>query len=493
MKRLKPYLIVMVLALAISLGLGGSASALTLDSEGRYQLGGYIQNMTGIRLEEGVDRGRSAVGDPVADSGDFSMFRNELFVDFSATVSDNFQFKVIMRAHYEGVYGLDDDVDQLPKDNKMEPGPDALDMESDVDFREYYMTYNTGNFVFKLGRQQVAWGEADAINIADVICPLDLSWRWSFPNWEDIRIPLHMLNAAYSVPNSAHDLRFELVYIPADFRPHNFGYPGSNWALVSTGLGYPDFVGESYFDQMDKGIPDDDLSSPQGGIRVHAMLGDWDTNWFVYYGRDKVGVQTFDLDAAIGGVAYPFRFEYPYRTLLGMTFNYYWDLLEVVLRGETVYTIDQPYSPVDVTGSIEESDVLEVMIGFDYNLMIPFLNRTKSFFFSGQVDNKYIFDIDEDEYTTFFGHNDKKDWRLIMSLLINTEYYEGKIVPQVLGVTFVNEESGFFDANITYKPTFTLLFQLGYLNIWGNGNQAGLFFGPIKNNDEVYAKIKWTF
>lgn len=481
----------MVLALAFSWGLGGSAIALTLDKDGNYQLGGYIQNMTGIRLEEGVDKGRSFFGDAVHDAGDLSMFRNELFLDFSARISDNFQFKAIMRAHYEGVYGLDSDVDQSPKDNKTVPGPDALDMESDVDFREYYMTYNTGNFVFKLGRQQVAWGEADAINIADVICPLDLSWRWSFPNWEDIRIPLHMLNASYSVPNSAYDLRFELVYIPADFRPHNFGYPGSNWALYSSGLGNPDFVGEAIFKGYDDGLPDDDISNPQGGVRVHAMLGEWDTNWFVYYGRDKTGVATADPAAPIAG-----RWHYPHKTLLGMTFNYYWNLIGTVLRGEAVYTIDQPYSPtgpnVDPT-VLGESDTIEVMIGFDYNAMIPFLNQTKSFFFSGQIDNKYIFDIDEDNYRTFFGHNDAKDHRLIMSLLINTEYYEGKIVPQVLGVTFVNEESGFFDANITYKPTFTLNFMLGYLNIWGNGNQAGLFFGPIKNNDEVYAKVKWSF
>jgi Protein of unknown function (DUF1302) len=486
---------------AFSLGLGGSASALTLDSEGNYQLGGYISNMTAIRLEDAVPGGRPFFGDTVHEAGDLSMFRNELFLDFSANVADNFQFKVIMRAHYEGVWGLDSDVDQTPKDNKMVPGPDALDMESDVDFREYYMTYTNGNLVVKLGRQQVAWGEADAINIADVICPLDLSWRWSFPNWEDIRIPLHMLNASYSVPNSAHDLRFELVYIPADFRPHNFGYPGSNWALYTSGLGNPNFVGESFFDKYDEGLPDDDLSNPQGGIRVHAMLGEWDTNWFVYYGRDKTSVQTLDL-SAIGVDAIPLFFHYPHRTLLGVTFNYYWNFIKAVLRGEAVYTIDQPFTPLStVPGStapvspfeLEEADTIEVMIGFDYNAMIPFLNRTKSFFFSGQIDNKYIFDIDENNYRTFFGHNDAKDHRLIMSLLINTEYYEGKIVPQVLGVTFVNEESGFFDANITYKPTFTLNFMLGYLNIWGNGNQAGLFFGPIKNNDEVYARVKWTF
>jgi hypothetical protein len=121
------------------------------------------------------------------------------------------------------------------------------------------------------------------------------------------------------------------------------------------------------------------------------------------------------------------------------------------------------------------------------------LNRTKSFLVSGQFMNRFAIDFEEDMYITFSGHNEAKEWRSIASLLINTEYHEGKIVPQFLIVDFFNEESGFVDVNLTYKPTFTLSFQAGYLNIWGNGNRAGLFYGPVKDNDEVYAKIKWTF
>jgi hypothetical protein len=268
-------------------------------------------------------------------------------------------------------------------------------------------------------------------------------------------------------------------------------------------LGLPEAFGETVFDKMEKGLPDNDLSNPQGGVRFHALLGAWDTFWFVYYGRDKTGVGTLDLNAlaADPNDPYPLKIHYPPVTTMGMTFNVYCSWLETVFRGEMAYALDTPASPVgpNLGGKnlnpfeYGEFDTFEIMIGFDYNAMIPFLNPTKSFFFSGQVDNKFAFDFDEDKYRSFFGHNDMKDWRLVYSLLVNTEYYEGKIVPQVLGVSFVNEQSGFVDANITYKPTFTLSFALGYLGIWGDTEQAGLFFGPMKNNDEVYAKLKWSF
>lgn len=498
-KALKPFIGMVGLFLALSFMPGEEVNALTLDKEGNYQLGGYLQNLSGIRLKDGT---RLADGTRNYEAGDLSMFRNELFLDLSARISYRFQFKAIGRGHYEGVWGLDDDVNQLPKDKKARPGPHALDMESDFDFREYYMTIREGDFLVKLGRQQVAWGEADAIPIADVVNPLDLSWRWSFPTWEEIRIPLHMLNAFYTVPGSAHELKFELVYIPADFRPHNFAYPGANWDVYSN-IGLPNAVGEMIFDQMEEDLPDNNLSNPQGGVRVRALLGPWDTYWFVFYGRDKAGVSTVNLDDVMAGDPLPLRYEFPYTTTIGMTFNVYAPWLETVFRGEAGYVIDQPFTADLIPGvmphegwspfDIGEFDTLEVMIGFDYNAMIPFLNRTKSFFFSGQVDNKYIFDFDEDQYRSFFGNNDHKDWRILFSLLINTEYMEGKIVPQVLGVSFLNEESGFFDANVTYKPTFTLSFALGYTGIWGNENNAGLFFGPIQNNDEVYARIKWSF
>ncbi|MBU2503380.1 hypothetical protein KJ682_18775, partial [bacterium] len=70
---------------------------------------------------------------------------------------------------------------------------------------------------------------------------------------------------------------------------------------------------------------------------------------------------------------------------------------------------------------------------------------------------------------------------------------EGKIQPQVLGVHFFDSECGFFDGNITYKPNYTLAFTLGYLAIWGNDYNAGLYFGPVQHNDQVYFKVKWTF
>ncbi len=501
-KRCSVLFVLMGLMVMFSFVAIPNLGAVTLDSKGDYELGGYLRNTTGVRMEDSINPTTSG---PLASGNkawSFSMVRTELFLDFSAKFTDELRFNGTARGWYEAVYGLDTGVNQYPRDLDTVPGPHANPMEMGFDFREYYVTYSPGNFVVKAGSQQIAWGEADALRLADVINPLDLSWYWSFPAWEEIRIPLTMLDVVYNVPENKHNLRFEAVWVPADFRPHQFAAPGGNWSLYSGGFGLPDFVGTAVFNQMNNDLPSNDLRNGQGGVRIRGKFGEWDTSLFGYYQRDQIGVATLDPQAALNPQLYPFKWDFPHIMNIGGTFNMYSSMFETVFRGETAYVIGQPYgtnlgsndgkgfAPVTNYG---ESDTFAFMLGFDKNVMIPALNRTKSFYFSGQWFNKWALSLDSDKYLTFMGDNDAKTFQTVASLMINTEYFEGKIIPQVLGVHFFTSGSGFFDGNITFKPTYTFSIAAGILKIWGNDNQAGLYFGPIKRDDQLYLTAKWSF
>ncbi len=500
-KRKCSLFAIMGMILIISFTVVPHINAITLDSEGNYQLGGYLRETVGVRLEDSTDPNKSGQFSSGNEKGDLSTARTELFLDFSAKFSDDLRFNATARGWYEGVYGLDN-VNQYPKHLTTEPGPHRKNMEKDWDFREYYLTKKAGNFIIKAGRQQIAWGEADAMRLSDVINPLDLSWYWSFPDWEEIRVPLHMLNVVYNVPQSRHNIGFEVVWVPADFRPNQFAAPGANWSLYSGGFGLPDVVGTTIFNQMRHDLPNNDLGNGQGGLRIKGTFGQWETTLFGYYQRDQNGVVLLDPGAALDPVNYPFKYKYPHIMNIGGTFNVNCSALETVFRGEAAYVINQPYGTnlgsndgkgfAPVT-EYKESDTFAMMLGFDKNIMIPSLNRTKSFYFSGQWFNKWILNLDSDKYLTFLGDNDAKTWQTIGSLLINTEYDEGKIVPQLLAVHFFTSDSGFFDGSLTYKPTFTFSITAGILEIWGNKNQSGLYFGPVKHNDQLYLKAKWSF
>jgi len=494
---------------AVSLVLFGSeARAFQLDEQGRFTLGGYIEHQIGVRLSHGA---KDLLGEVrgekyLQDKGDISISRTSLFLDFAARFSDIWHFRSISRTYYESMWNLDDSIYDEPKDDETRPHRDGLDMDFVIDFREYYLTFSGEALTLKIGKQQVAWGEADSIRIADVVNPLDLSWYWSFPSWEEIRIPLHMVNAIYSVPDSAKNVYIQALWVP-DFSTYNYAAPGANWDFLAH-IGVPTVNSDANRRKMSSDLPDHRLDDFQGGIRLGALFNEWDCTLFGWYGRDHLGVNTLNFSSPVFHT-----YHFPKVFKLGTTAAGYWDPVKSAIRFEAAFTFDQPFQTrnyvdpgfgfgawdnIGIGGfEFEEKDTFEYMVGFDHHRMIPFLNRVKSFWFSGQFFQKFIFSYDEDDPSkqmmTFLGDDDNDDLWTVGSLLINTEYYEGKIEPQVLCVEFFDSSSGFFDGHITYKHNYTLKFVLGFLNIWGNRNNAGLFLGPVRHNDEVYFKAKLTF
>ncbi len=87
---------------AACLVFGSSAQAWVFDSEGNYQLGGYIENMTAVRLED--SNTQDINGLPTNEKGDLAMCRNTLFLNFGAKFSRKLQLKVIGRGYYGAVF-----------------------------------------------------------------------------------------------------------------------------------------------------------------------------------------------------------------------------------------------------------------------------------------------------------------------------------------------------------------------------------------------------
>ena len=483
MKKLSVLLTCLSCAIAMVFTFVCVAEAISLDSEDKYQLGGYVENFTGVRLQD-----RTFAGGEKAEAGDCETFRNTLFLDFHARFSEELQFKVIGRGWYDNANAFSSNTYQPAMDDTV-PGPGASNMKNDFDFREYYLTYSLGNFIVKAGRQQVVWGESDALRMSDIINPLDISWYWSFPSWEEIRIPLHLVNMVYNAPHSKYHLRFEGVWNPLDFRPTQIAPYGAVW---DPGLP-PNPVFGWIVDQQKHDLPERNLSNGSGGGRVKALFGGWDVSAFGYYQRVQDGVSTFDPANAVNP-AFPVKYQWPYALNVGGTFNFESYTLGTVFRGECSYVPNHPFSPTNpVAVDYEERDTFAFMLGFDRNTWLKFLNPDKTFFISGQWFQKFALGgSTHDEFTTGFGDDGLGRTQTVFSLLINTEYVDATIKPEVLAVHSLTEECGFVDYHVAWEPTYTLRFTLGALNIWGNSQNAGIW-GPIQKNDQIYFKVRWSF
>lgn len=452
---------------------------------------GHLENYTAMRLFDGLSNELKA--------GDLAQMRTTLFLDTNWNISDNLTFKGIARAFYDGASDINDRYNGYdPADEDYWPGPDEQRMGEQIEAREYYFKYYTRDLTLTVGRQQVVWGEADNLRMADMVNPLDLSWDWSFPDWEDIRVPLHLIRAEYSIPESAHNLRLEFVWNPLDFRPQQVAPYGSNWDPNLPSLQVYELVRNQY----EEDLPDRSLSDTgEIGGRVQGQAGPFNLSLFGFYHRNDEtageAIATFDPENALNPELLPVEFKWPYKTTVGGTVNYHSPALATVFRGEFAYDIDQPFSYQQdnsqfLSGDYAEKDRLSAMLGFDRNTWIRPLNDYKTFYFSGQWFQSYVFDVDEGDLVTGYGDRGDDDYQTVFSLLVNTEYKHGDIIPEVVAVHSLTEECGFVDYSIEYKPTSTWSFKLGARNIWGNSHNAGIW-GPVRANDQIYTKIKKTF
>jgi hypothetical protein len=72
-------------------------------------------------------------------------------------------------------------------------GPLYADKHGEISIREWYLDTEIASNYWRVGKQQVVWGQADGLKVLDVINPQ--SYReFILDDFDDARIPLTMLN-----------------------------------------------------------------------------------------------------------------------------------------------------------------------------------------------------------------------------------------------------------------------------------------------------------
>ncbi len=114
--------------------------------------------------------------------------------------------------------------------------------------KEAHVTWTPPDFVFRLGKQIVAWGETDGVRVMDQINPTDTRRGISDVEFETTIVPIWLLKAEYYPGLSAtwlQDLNLEFVYnMNADFIA-NKGFSTGNDAH---GIWSPDVFLANYYE-----------------------------------------------------------------------------------------------------------------------------------------------------------------------------------------------------------------------------------------------------
>ncbi len=262
---------------------------------------------------------------------------------------------------------------------------------------------------FRIGRQQVIWGESDQFRIMDIWNPLDITWHFQQETWDNIRIPLWMAKFLWDFGDvwKFNNVFAEVVYNPFDFQPGiKPGFLPQPWALP-----FPNPLRDGQIQRTEVSplalIPTFDLNgtslrrgdfqrnprdASEVGTRLHFVTPfGLETSLAYMYARgrgvgasspfavrlnrldigsskDVVGRYQIDKNRPVAADALtracsgltaednaicvaPVWVDaeviHPYMHIFGLTGNYYDDISETVFRFETAYVMGEPYQTIE--------------------------------------------------------------------------------------------------------------------------------------------------
>jgi hypothetical protein len=241
-------------------------------------------------------------------------------------------------------------------------GPWYNSAHAEFSLRELYLDLTWGRSYWRLGKQQVVWGEADGIKVLDVVNPQSFR-EFILDDFDDSRIPLTMVNVELPV---GEDTTLQLLWIP-DTTFHELAEPGTPFFLTSPNLvpNPPKGIDVSP-EEPDK--PDDLLGDSDVGGRLSAFVAGWDiTLNYLYHFQDFPALYQ-DLALSDESVVSVISLEYERNHLAGGTFsNAFGDL---TLRGELAYSTDTFHVSSDRNKRfIEDSAELATVLGLDWQLV----------------------------------------------------------------------------------------------------------------------------
>ncbi len=494
--------LVFVLAVSWLVGAAFSAHAFSL-LDGKLSINGYVQNQSSYRIG--------------ADSDQWVSSENRLQVEIDAKLHPQVTVSGIFRGTYDAMYDLRSDSDQWKRDY----AGSRDNLSTEYKMRELFMDVALGNWNFRIGKQQVVWGETDGLRLMDIINPLDMRRQFITRSWEDIRIPQTMVKATYGI-SMERNAYLELLWNPGNIKRDKIYFDTtmsndykSPWTISNSQdlVGLQPLRAGGLVRVVEEDTPEwINVNKSEFGARLGGEAGGWflTLNYFQGFSKSPVvesnltPLEPFLISTSPGypggpdptllpPLPVPFKFDYPRERVIGFTFNKPAGLW--VWRGEFATYLDKHYNKSAIGIFLPNITVVErtlqaSMLGFDYKRFITWLNPEKMFFISAQVFNHHIFDYDEELRFGPYAQKPRED-SYALSLLVNTEYNKGRICPEVLAVYDVAATGWYIKPRVEFKYGDHWRPEIGALVF--TGDQYELPFGELNNNNEIYFRLKYQF
>ena len=190
-----------------------------------YNVGGKEVNFDGYFRQEFLFGTQSDTNTNTNQSGLNGAYQMWV-ADTNVKWNDNLSFQADLRMWGDLAYYMLDDNNHWNTYYGGSRNHLEWDTKWDQIIRELYFTYSTPQFLFRAGRQQIGWGEADGLRVMDIINPLDARRMFQFydtEGYQEVRIPKLIVKTEFYPGNlwKFYDNAVELYWNPGDI--HSFG------------------------------------------------------------------------------------------------------------------------------------------------------------------------------------------------------------------------------------------------------------------------------
>lgn len=459
------------------------------------ELKGEIQARVSVRTSdsEGYTSPEIAKGNLVQQRNLSLIELNDVLSRPSETTPD-LKFHIVGRFLYDGVYDYGPEaLQQLRETNK----ESIDDMSKSDKLWECYLDYGQGPWFFRIGKQNLSFGETDIFQVLDRINPLDNTFGGTFEDLDDRRIPIWMIRGNYN---------FGKVGPVSSLTMEGFLNPGWNgqevapFAPLGTPYAYPSPPSSVPLRLHD---PDATFQNSRMGARVTGVVNDTFNISLAHFQTivdTPAPVVTID-PTVTGNVAEDLT--YKTEQVSGASMSFFEPHIEAIIRTEAAYFWDEPVfipqinAPAlygkFVTGSVPEKDVFRYMVGLDKNFWFRLINDTSmidlylQYFAESYQDYDSRMKIPVNSYPSgAFIEQPRYDQKF--TLVTSTTYMSGTLTPQL---AIIWDPRGAFLYIPSIEKTFQpWIFKLSYYLMTGDRDVS---VGILKDRQQVTLQASLVF
>jgi hypothetical protein len=363
------------------------------------------------------------------------------------------QWKLSGRVNYNAIYDITNHYQPQVRD----------DQRLEFELRENYLDFSAGNLEWRLGRQNVVWGEMVGMFLADVVSAKDLR-EFILPDFQVLRIPQWAARTEYF----GDDFHVEALWIPFPSydkigKPQDFANPKGSGADF-----YPYPPVAFPFTLLDEVKPSNSLKHTNFGVRLSQLADGWDMSGFFYTSMNNAA--TFYRVA-------PNVYQPRHDRIWQLGGSLAKDLGPAVLKAEAVYTHGRRFNLqtnlVDVDGVVK-LPMLDWAVGLDFN---PDTDTRMNVQFVQSV----IFDHDAD----ILPDRVENGMSFLVSRALSSQWRA-----ELLVLSSLNRSDWLI------RPKATWNFQPNWKATLGvdvfHGPADG-YFGQFDQQDRVYVDVRYDF